>query len=129
MAYRRRTQCRCNGRCYRGSFPDAKKGTTPKAVHNVTKGTSAYQVAWLVDEDDARESEGDWADTASDGGEMPQLSFNFAGSDGMKEVKPVEGEVPVPIVADQEEMEELTEEITSKAAIFEDMDLEEESKQ
>ena len=111
------------------SVPDAKKGTTPKAVRRVPKGTSAYQAAWLIDEDDARGSEEDWTDTASDDGETPQLSFNFAGSDGTKEEKPAENEVEVPLLADEEEMEELTEEITSKAARFEDMDLEEESKQ
>ena len=111
------------------SFPDAKQGTTPKAVRKVPKGTSAYQAAWLTDEDDARGSEGEWTDTASDDGETPHLSFNFAGSDGTKEEKPDENEAAVPLPVDEEEMEELTEEITGKAARFEDMDLEEESKQ
>ncbi len=35
------------------SFPDAKKGTIPRAVHRVPKVASAYQAAWLIDEDDA----------------------------------------------------------------------------
>ena len=39
--------------------------------------------------------------------------------------KPAEDEVAAPLLADEEEMEELTEEITGKAARFEDMDLEE----
>ena len=63
------------------SFPDAKKGTTPKAVRKVPKGTSAYRAVWLIDEDDARGSEEDWTDTASDDGKTPQLSFNFASGD------------------------------------------------
>ena len=110
------------------SLPDAKKGTTPKAVRKVPKGTSAYQAAWLIDEDGEGGSEGEWTDTASDDGETPQLSFNFTGSDGTKE-KSAEDAAAVPLPADEEDMEELTEEMTSKAARFEDMDLEEEAKQ
>ena len=60
---------------------------------------------------------------------MPHLSFYFARSNGTKEVKATENEIAMPLPAAEEEMEELTEEITSKAARFEDMDLEEESKQ
>lgn len=110
------------------SLPDAKKGTTPKAVRKVPKGTSAYQAAWLIDEEGEGGSEGEWTDTASDGGETPQLSFNFTGSDGTKE-KSAEDATAVPLPPDEEDMEELTEEMTSKAARFEDMDLEEEAKQ
>ena len=110
------------------SLPDAKKGTTPKAVRKVPKGTSVYQAAWLIDEDGEGGSEGEWTDTASDDGETPQLSFNFTGADGAKETS-AEDEAAVPLPADEDEMEELTEEITSKAARFEDMDLEEEAKQ
>jgi len=57
------------------------------------------------------------------------LSFNFAGGDGTKEEKPAENEIAVPLPADEEEMEKLTEEIGSEAARFEDMVLEEEPKQ
>jgi len=110
------------------SLPDAKMGTTPKAVRKVPKGTSAYQAAWLIDEDGEGGSEGEWTDTASDDGEKPQLSFNFAGGDGMKE-EAAENEVAAPLPVDEEEMEELTEEVASKAVRFEDMDLEEEAKQ
>ena len=111
------------------SLPDAKTGTTPKAVRKVPKGTSAYQAAWLIDEDGEGGSEGEWTDTASDDGEKPQLSFNFADGGGAKEEKAAEDEVAAPLPVDEEEMEELTEEVASKAARFEDMDLEEEAKQ
>jgi len=111
------------------SLPDAKKGTTPKAVRKVPKGTSAYQAAWLIDEDGEGGSEGEWSDTASDDGEKPHLSFNFAGGDSAKEERDAEDDVAVPLPADEEEMEELTEEMASKAARFEDMDLDEEAKQ
>lgn len=113
------------------SLPDAKTGTTPKAVRKVPKGTSAYQAAWLIDEDGEGGSEGEWTDTASDDEGKPQLSFNFAGGGGgsAKEEKAAENEAAAPLPVDEEEMEELTEEIASKAARFEDMDLEEEAKQ
>jgi pre-rRNA-processing protein TSR1 len=32
--------------------PDAANGTTPKRVRKVPKGTSSYQAAWIVDEED-----------------------------------------------------------------------------
>ena len=40
-----------------GAIPDAKKGTTPKAVRRVPKGTSEYQAAWIVDESDEEDNE------------------------------------------------------------------------
>ena len=106
------------------SFPDAKKDKTPRAIRKVPKGAMRP-----VGHEDARGSKGEWTDTASDGGEMPHLSFYFARRNGTKEVRPAENGIAVPLPAAEEEMEELTEEITSKAARFEDMDLEEESKQ
>ena len=115
------------------SLPDAKKGTTPKAVRKVPKGTSAYQAAWLADEDGDEDgdggSEGEWSDTESDSREKPHLSFNFAGRGSAKEENVAEHEEVISLPADEEEMEELTEEVASKAARFEDMDLEEEAKQ
>lgn len=41
------------------SIPDAKKGTTPKVVKRVPKGTSSYQAAWIVDESDEEEDDDD----------------------------------------------------------------------
>ena len=111
------------------SLPDATKGTTPKAVRKVPKGTSAYQAAWLVDEDGDGGSEGEWSDTESDSKEKPHLSFNFADGGGAKEENVAEHEEAVDLPADEEEMEALTEEVAGKAARFEDMDLEEEAKQ
>jgi len=39
-------------------LPDANPGTTPRAVRRVPKGTSEYQAAWIIDEDDEEEGEG-----------------------------------------------------------------------
>ncbi|KAH9944690.1 ribosome biogenesis protein tsr1 [Amylocystis lapponica] len=33
-------------------IPEAKKGTTPKAVRKIPKGMSEYQAAWIIDETD-----------------------------------------------------------------------------
>jgi pre-rRNA-processing protein TSR1 len=38
-------------------LPDAAPGTTPRLVRRVPKGTSEYQAAWIIDEDD-EEDEG-----------------------------------------------------------------------
>jgi pre-rRNA-processing protein TSR1 len=38
-------------------LPDADPGTTPRTVRRVPKGTSEYQAAWIIDEDD-EEDEG-----------------------------------------------------------------------
>ena len=38
-------------------LPDAAPGTTPRVVRRVPKGTSEYQAAWIIDEDD-EEDEG-----------------------------------------------------------------------
>lgn len=39
-------------------LPDAAPGTTPHVVRRVPKGTSEYQAAWIIDEDDYEEDEG-----------------------------------------------------------------------
>ncbi|KAI0779469.1 ribosome biogenesis protein tsr1 [Fomes fomentarius] len=41
------------------AIPDAKIGTTPKAVRKVPKGTSEYQAAWIIDESDEDDEGGD----------------------------------------------------------------------
>ena len=41
-----------NGPAFDADIPDAKTGTTPKAVRRVPKGTSEYQAAWIVDDSD-----------------------------------------------------------------------------
>ncbi|KIP06509.1 hypothetical protein PHLGIDRAFT_128227 [Phlebiopsis gigantea 11061_1 CR5-6] len=42
-----------------GAIPDAREGTTPKAVRRVPKGTSEYQAAWIVDQSDGEDVEED----------------------------------------------------------------------
>jgi pre-rRNA-processing protein TSR1 len=36
-------------------LPEGVPGTTPRAIRRVPKGTSAYQAAWIIDEDDEDE--------------------------------------------------------------------------
>lgn len=48
-----------NGSAFGGDIPDAKIGTTPKAVRRVPKGTSEYQAAWIVDESEDEDEDGD----------------------------------------------------------------------
>lgn len=61
-----------------GAIPDAKSGTTPKAVRRVPKGTSEYQAAWIVesDDEDGDEEDGDeevMEDAAEEEEEMVEL--------------------------------------------------------
>jgi len=51
-----------------GGIPEAKKGTTPRAIKRVPKGTSEYQAAWIVDESDEEDVE----DAGEDGAEMEE---------------------------------------------------------
>lgn len=39
-------------------IPDAHEGTTPKTIKRVPKGTSQYQAAWIIDEEDEEEASG-----------------------------------------------------------------------
>jgi pre-rRNA-processing protein TSR1 len=55
------------------SLPDAAKGTTPRVVKRVPKGTSEYQAAWIIDESDDDE-EGEEAGEAVE--EMDTGSLN-----------------------------------------------------
>ncbi|KAJ2917796.1 hypothetical protein MD484_g2649, partial [Candolleomyces efflorescens] len=41
------------------SIPDAVPGTTPKAVKRIPKGMSEYQAAWIIDETDEEDGEGE----------------------------------------------------------------------
>ncbi|KAK2464166.1 hypothetical protein APHAL10511_003623 [Amanita phalloides] len=59
-------------------LPDAAKGTTPRVVKRVPKGTSEYQAAWITDEsDDEADQEGEAAEameeSRSDDEEMQDL--------------------------------------------------------
>jgi pre-rRNA-processing protein TSR1 len=110
-----------------GDVPDAPEGTTPKAVRRVPKGTSAYQAAWLL-EDEEVDSEENWSDASDDeGGEAGStktgLRFENMSVDGEDSNKDAE-------VEEQEEYEDVAEEEqNSKAVAFEDMDMEEEKRQ
>lgn len=42
-------------------LPPALPGTTPRRLKKVPKGTSAYQAAWIIDDEDSEE--GDWDDS------------------------------------------------------------------
>ncbi|RPD57519.1 ribosome biogenesis protein tsr1 [Lentinus tigrinus ALCF2SS1-7] len=89
------------------AIPDAKVGTTPKVVRKVPKGTSEYQAAWILDDDDKDDEGGDNED--GDGGE----------------VEMEEAEEMVDLVPDDTEME--TE--VGKSVAFEDLDDDEEARQ
>ena len=96
------------------AIPDAKKGTTPRRVKRVPKGWSEYQAAWIVDQDDDEaEADEEVADEVTDGLEG-----------GMEEDN---GSVRIEL-DEEEEMEEI--EVTGQRKVaFEDLDMEEESRQ
>lgn len=98
-----------NGAGEDGAIPDAQHGTTPKRVRKVPKGTSEYQAAWIVDDDD--DEEGDEGEGYDD-------------ADGQDEEEMIE---------EEEEMVEMPEEDMEtdgrKSVAFEDLDMEEENKQ
>ncbi|TFK66498.1 ribosome biogenesis protein tsr1 [Pluteus cervinus] len=89
-------------------IPDAPKGTTPKAVRRVPKGTSDYQAAWIIDDDD---DEGE----AQDG---------EAEAEGREVVGQEEEEEMQDIAMDDEMEVENRKEVT-----FQDLDAEEEERQ
>ncbi|KAF8498834.1 ribosome biogenesis protein tsr1 [Hysterangium stoloniferum] len=73
-------------------LPDAHLGTTPKTVKRVPKGTSQYQAAWIVeDENDEDDEDYGLADDVEDGGqdeEMQDLDMDaplIPQGDGMEE--------------------------------------------
>ena len=88
------------------AIPDAKVGTTPKAVRKVPKGTSEYQAAWIVDDDDEDEEGGD-------------------NEEGTGEVEMEEAEEMVDLVPDDTEMET----DVGRSVAFEDLDDDEEARQ
>ncbi|KAI0358546.1 ribosome biogenesis protein tsr1 [Trametes cingulata] len=51
-------------------IPDAKAGTTPKAVRKIPKGMSEYQAAWIIDESDEEGEDGEDEDAEANGGEV-----------------------------------------------------------
>ena len=94
------------------SLPDAKAGTTPKHIKRIPKGMSEYQAAWIVDSDE--EDEGDHED-----GDDDAASMNGGG--GGEEKVPEEEEMA---------MDELMELESKKSVVaFQDLDMEEETRQ
>ncbi|KAF8588003.1 ribosome biogenesis protein tsr1 [Ramaria rubella] len=87
-------------------LPDANMGTTPKAVKKVPKGTSQYQAAWIVEDEDG-------SDAVSDG------------SSNEEEMQEMEMDV---LSAHHEEEMDLESDRKSMVA-FKDLDAEEEDKQ
>ena len=96
--------------------PDAPKGTTPRRVKRVPKGWSEYQAAWIVeDDDDDGESVDEDAGQESDVGMEETEKHVSAGEDdaeGMDDVPESEMEVS-----------------THKGVRFQDLDVEEETRQ
>ena len=95
--------------------PDAPKGTTPRRVKRVPKGWSEYQAAWIVEDDDDGESVDEDAGQESDVGMEETEKHVSAGEDdaeGMDDVPESEMEVS-----------------THKGVRFQDLDVEEETRQ
>ncbi|KAJ6594409.1 ribosome biogenesis protein tsr1 [Mycena capillaripes] len=92
------------------AIPDAKQGTTPKAVRRIPKGMSEYQAAWIIDED---EDDGDDEDKGSE-------------DDVMDEAEEEEEEEmqDMPVEEDHE-----METDSRRSVAFQDLDNEEEAKQ
>ena len=89
-------------------LPDAKMGTTPKAVRRIPKGMSEYQAAWIIDEDEDEDEGGD-------------------GGGSEVEMEDVEEEEmqDMPVAEDDHEMESES----RRSVAFQDLDNEEEAKQ
>jgi pre-rRNA-processing protein TSR1 len=89
-------------------LPDAKMGTTPKAVRRIPKGMSEYQAAWIIDEDEDEDEGGD-------------------GGGSEVEMEDVEEEEmqDMPMAEDDHEMESES----RRSVAFQDLDNEEEAKQ
>lgn len=101
----------------RNTLPDAPQGTTPKAVKRVPKGTSEYQAAWIVADDD--DGDNDDINDEEAGGE------NGDENRGATDTPEEEDELVDLTMDDDQEME-----IESRKEVhFEDLDGEEEQKQ
>lgn len=109
-------------------IPDAKAGTTPKRVtkaagktKKVPKGWSAYQAAWIVDDEEEDEGEGEGEDEGYGEDVDMKVDGGVDGSVG-------EGGEVVNEEEEEEELEEIEME-SRKAVEFEDLDMEEETRQ
>jgi pre-rRNA-processing protein TSR1 len=69
-------------------IPEGAPGTTPRAIRRVPKGTSAYQAAWIIDEDEEdEECTGDENEGVQDGNAEEQAEVPDHVEDEM-EVEP-----------------------------------------
>lgn len=92
-------------------IPSAKNGTTPKSV-KIPKGMSAYQAAWIVDEED--DVDGEDREGEEDEGEGDEMMTDEEG-------EPEE-------MVDLAEVQEMESE-SRKSVAFQDLDVEEEERQ
>lgn len=102
------------------NLPDAAMGTTPKRVKRVPRGTSAYQAAWIVDDDDDEDDE----DHSDEDGE--DISMKDVGEGSQAETARQESEEEDLVDAPTEDMD-----IGSKKnkVEFEDLSMDAENEQ
>ncbi|KAG8858563.1 hypothetical protein FRB96_005235 [Tulasnella sp. 330] len=114
----------------RSMLPDAAKGTTPKRViKRVPRGTSAYQAAWIVDEDDG-EDEDEESDEDGDGDEKMDEGSVEGSEKTERVVEEVEEEEDlVDLDVTNEDMESSNGRMASKSTTFEDLDMADEKEQ
>lgn len=106
------------------SLPSAATGTTPKTIKKVKvpKGTSTYQAAWIVDDEDGED--GDNEAYLSEESASENDETEHADPDGFK--------VPAlpSQIKDVEELDDDDASLSSKrSVVFEDLDMEEEGRQ
>ncbi len=66
-------------------LPEGAPGTTPRAIRRVPRGTSAYQAAWIIDEDDEDgECTGDSDEGVQDGNAEEQVEVPIHVEDVME---------------------------------------------
>jgi pre-rRNA-processing protein TSR1 len=103
-----------------GELPEAAPGTTPKVIKKVPKGTSAYQAAWIIDDDELSD---DGAKQSDDEG----MSVMGDEPENL-------GEAGAAVVVEEDEDEEMEEmetvsEAGKKTVAFQDLDEDEEKEQ
>ncbi|KAG8842933.1 hypothetical protein FRB91_003816 [Serendipita sp. 411] len=96
-------------------------GDGEKKVRRVPKGTSAYQAAWLLEDEDLG-SENEEHDSDSDADKGQDEAEMAEGSVHGSSIQAGEAD-------EKEEYEDIAEEQSSKAVAFEDIDMEEEKRQ
>lgn len=106
------------------SLPPAAAGTTPRTVRKVRvpKGTSTYQAAWIVDDNDGEKDEDNEAYISGD---------NDSGDEEMEEVDADRFKAPAlpSQIQDAEADEDDALSSSKRSVVFEDLDMEEEGRQ